>query len=67
VSLSTRLAIESERVTTDVIMVPMFPYLVVRHQVSDIPAVVVNGDAKITGPRAESDFVDQVLAAMTSR
>lgn len=65
-SLSTRVAIESESVTTDVIMVPMFPYLVVRHQVSNIPTTVVNAGAKIVGPREEADFVDQIVAAMTS-
>lgn len=66
-SLSTKLALESDRVTTDVIMVPMFPYLVVRHQVADIPTTVVNGGVKIVGPRDEAEFVDQVLAAITSR
>ena len=63
-ALSTRLAIESDLITTDVIMVPLFPYLVVRHQVYDIPTVVVDGgSAKIVGPRAEDDFVTQVIAA----
>ena len=66
-SLSAKLALESDRVTTDVIMVPMFPYLVVRHQVSDVPTTVVNGGVKIVGPRDEPEVVDQVLAAMTRR
>lgn len=66
-SLSTRLAIESDRVTTDVVMVPLFPYLVVRHQVGDIPTTVVNGAVKIVGPLPEADFVAQVVAATTSR
>lgn len=62
-ALSTRVAIESERITTDVIMVPLFPYLVVRHQVSDIPTVVVDGGAgKIVGPLPEVEFVTRVIA-----
>jgi hypothetical protein len=54
-------------VSVDVIMVPMFPYLVVRDQVSDIPTTVVNGGAKLVGARDETDFVGQLLAATTSR
>ena len=61
-SLSSRLAIESERVTTDVIMAPMFPYLVVRHQVSDLPTVVIDGRGKIVGPVPEDEFVSRVIA-----
>jgi hypothetical protein len=64
VALSTRVAIASERITTDVIMVPLFPYLVVRHQVSDIPTVIVDGGAaRIVGPLPEDEFVTRVIAA----
>jgi hypothetical protein len=62
VSLSTRAAIESDRVRTDVIMVPLFPYLVVRHQVANIPTTVVDGRGKIVGPVAEDEFVARVVA-----
>ena len=44
-------------------MVPMFPYLVVRHQVSDLPTVVVNGREQIVGPVSEDDFVARVQSA----
>jgi hypothetical protein len=45
-------------------MVPLFPYLVVRHQVSDLPTVVVNGgQAKIVGTVSEDDLVTRVIAA----
>ena len=45
-------------------MVPLFPYLVVRHQVSDLPTVVVNGGvAKIVGALPEDEFVSRVIAA----
>ena len=43
-------------------MVPLFPYLVVRHQVSDIPTAVVNGRGKIVGPLPEDEFVGRVIA-----
>ena len=45
-------------------MVPLFPYLVVRHQVSDLPTVVVDGGvAKIVGAPQEDELVARVIAA----
>jgi hypothetical protein len=45
-------------------MVPLFPYLVVRHQVSDLPTVVVNGGrAKVVGAVTEDELVTRVIAA----
>jgi predicted DsbA family dithiol-disulfide isomerase len=49
-------------VTTDVIMVPFFPYLAVRYGVTDVPATVVNGRLRIVGPRDEAEYVDALLA-----
>jgi len=49
-------------VTTDVIMVPLFPYLVVRYAVSNVPTTVVDGRTAATGPLAEDDYLGAVLA-----
>jgi hypothetical protein len=57
------MAIAAPHVTCDVIMVPLFPYLVVRHQISDLPTVVVNGRDKIEGALPEDDVVTRVLAS----
>ena len=65
--LSTRLAIESERVTTDVIMVNLFPYLAIRHQVGNVPTTVVNSREKIGGPLDEAAYLGRILAAAGSR
>jgi hypothetical protein len=48
-------------VTTDVIMVPLFPYLVVRYSVSNVPTTVVDGRTVAAGPLAEDAYVDVVL------
>jgi hypothetical protein len=63
VALSTRMAIESERLTTDVIMVNLFPYLAIRYQVTDVPTTVINGRNALAGPRAEAEYLPQILAA----
>ncbi|HEY7366308.1 MAG TPA: hypothetical protein VIE37_19585 [Methylomirabilota bacterium] len=62
-ALSTRMAIESDRVRTDVIMVNLFPYLAIRHQVDDVPSTVVNGRDKLVGPLDEARYLDQILTA----
>jgi hypothetical protein len=64
VALSTRMAIESDRVRTDVIMVNLFPYLAIRHRVDDVPSTVVNGRDKLVGPLDEAQFVNQILTAV---
>jgi hypothetical protein len=57
------MAIESERLTTDVIMVNLFPYLAIRYQISDVPTTVVNGRTALAGPLAEAEYVARILAA----
>ena len=61
-ALSTSFALESDRVTTDVIMVPLFPYLVVRYGVGDVPTTVVNGRPAAVGPLNEEAYLTAVLA-----
>jgi hypothetical protein len=63
VSLSTRLAVESDRITTDVIMVNLFPYLAVRYQAGDMPTTVVNGRTAVAGAVADAEYIGRILAA----
>jgi hypothetical protein len=63
VSLSTRLAIESPAVTTDVINMAVLPYLAVRHRADDTPTTVVNSVKACVGVLSEEEFVTAVLAA----
>ena len=61
-ALSTSVALESDRVTTDVIMVPLFPYLAVRYGVGDVPTTVINGRPAAVGPLDEEAYLTVVLA-----
>lgn len=57
------MAIETALLTTDVVMVNLFPYLAIRHQVDNVPTTVVNGRDKLVGPLAEAEYVRRVLGA----
>jgi hypothetical protein len=62
VALATHLALASDLVTTDVIMVNLFPYLAVRYQVDDVPTTVVNGMKTLVGAYEEREAVAKILA-----
>lgn len=61
-ALSARFALESDHVTTDVVMVPLFPYLAVRYGVADVPTTVVNGTRSVVGPLEEDAYLTALLA-----
>jgi hypothetical protein len=62
VSLSTGLAVASPLVTTDVIMVNLFPYLAVRYQADDVPTTAIDGRKAIVGVVDEAEYVARVVA-----
>jgi hypothetical protein len=62
VELATGLAIASDRVTTDVVMVNLFPYLAIRYQADDVPTTVINGAKVLVGVHDKSDAVNQILS-----
>ena len=62
-ALSARFALASDRVTTDVVMVPLFPYLAVRYAVADVPTTVVNGASRVVGPLAEEAYLTALLGS----
>lgn len=62
VALATRLAIASPLVTTDIIMVNLFPYLAIRHQVDDVPTTVVNGVKILVGLHDEVEAITKIAA-----
>ncbi len=63
-ALATRLAIASPLVTTAVIMVNLFPYLAIRHQVDDVPTTVVNGVKTLVGLHDELEAVATILGTV---
>jgi hypothetical protein len=58
------MAMESARVSADVIEANEFPELSRRFRVNAVPKTVVNGRAEILGGLPEPQFVAQVLAAV---
>jgi hypothetical protein len=63
VALSTRLAVESPQITTDIINVAVLPYLAVRYQADDTPTTMVNGRKACVGVVPDEEFVKRVMAA----
>jgi len=63
VALSTHAALASPLVTTDVVMVNLFPYLAVRYQADDVPTTVVNGRKTIVGSVAEEAYIEAIAGA----
>ena len=62
-ALSTAAAIVSEHVSTDVVMVNLFPYLAIRYQADDVPTTVVDGRKAIVGSVPEAAYVGTIVAA----
>ncbi len=54
------MAIESEKVTADVVEVSEFPHLAQRHRVFAVPKVVINDALEFEGARPEAAFVAMV-------
>ena len=58
------MAVESPRVTADVIEASEFPGLSQEYAVSGVPMTIVNDRVEILGARPESAFVAEVAAAV---
>ncbi len=58
------MAIESERVTADVIEATEFPDLSRRFMVSSVPKIVINDTAEFVGALPEQQYLAQVRAAV---
>jgi len=60
VALSTHAALASPLVTTDVVMINLFPYLAVRYQAGDVPATVIDGRRAIVGSVTEDAYIEAI-------
>ena len=58
------MAIESERVTADVIEATEFPDLSRRFMVSSVPKIVINDSVEFVGALPEAQFLTYVQAAL---
>jgi glutaredoxin-like protein len=63
--LAQKMAVESDKVTADVIAAGEFPDLVERYGIRLVPKVLVNETVAFTGAQAEAHFLDSVLRAAT--
>lgn len=57
------MAIESERVTADVIEANEFPELSDRYQVSGVPKIVINDRVELLGAQREARLIEAVKTA----
>jgi predicted DsbA family dithiol-disulfide isomerase len=60
------MAVESSRVTADVIEATEFPDLARRYMVRGVPKVVINEEVEFVGALPESDFLAYLRAATNS-
>lgn len=60
------MAVESERVTADVIEATEFPDLARRYGVRGVPKIVINETTEFVGALPEQQYVDYVRAAVGS-
>jgi glutaredoxin-like protein len=61
--IAHQMAVESERVTADVVEAQEFPELAARYDVHGVPKVVVNETVAFVGAQPEARFLDHVLRA----
>ncbi len=57
------MAVESERITADVIEANEFPELSSAFQVSGVPKIVINDRVELLGSQRESRFLEAVIEA----
>jgi len=62
--MAHKMAIESDRVTGDVVEASEFPELVQRYQISGVPKTVVNDRVEFVGAQPEARFLQEVLRAV---
>lgn len=61
--LAHQMAVESARITADVVEVSEFPELAARYGVHGVPKVVINDAVEFVGAQPEAAFLDAVLRA----
>lgn len=61
------MAVESDKVTADVIEVSEFPHLAQRYQIYGVPKTVINETVELEGARPEAAMVGAVQAASRTK
>lgn len=58
------MAVESDKITADVVEVSEFPHIAQRYQIYAVPKVVFNDTIEFDGARPEAAFVGAIEAAV---
>lgn len=64
VKVAYQFAIESEFISSDVIEMTEFPYLVQRYSVMSVPHIVINEDTSFVGAQPPEVFLEQIALAL---
>lgn len=64
VTLAHQIAMESDKVTADMIEASEFPHLAQRYQVRGVPKTVINDKSSVDGAVPEAHLVDQLLLSL---
>lgn len=64
VTLAHQIAMESDKVTADMIEASEFPHLSQRYQVMGVPKTVINDKSSVDGAVPEAHLVDQLLLSL---
>ncbi len=61
--MAHQMAVESDRITADVVEVGEFPELGTRYRVQGVPKIVMNESVELVGAQREPQFLEAVLGA----
>ncbi len=64
--MAHKLAVESPRITADVIEVSEFPELIQRYQITGVPKIVVNETIEFVGAQPAEAFLDAIRRAVSA-
>lgn len=65
--MAHRLAIASEKISSDTIVITEFPQLVTRYAVASIPATIINEKIRFTGTLPVVEMIREVLRSTSNR
>ena len=64
--LAHKMAVESPRVTAEVVEISEFPFLAQKYRVMGVPKTIINDKVEVEGAVPEPTFLQQLEAATSS-
>jgi glutaredoxin-like protein len=65
--MAHKLAMASEQISSDTVVVTEFPQLVTRYEIASIPATIINGKRRFTGGLPVIEMIREVLRSTSNR